>query len=335
MRNIHRSGDTKQLTDRIRGCLLGVAIGDALGNPFEHMGPGPQKSIALESTGGLITDFHHGQDFPPGAWTDDTGLTLATCRALIEVLKTHKTVAECIRSAYESWAGSDEARKPGKTVLYAAKYGKPDVNSWANGALIRISPVAIYAYLTNMSKGDTATLAYRIARVTHGHPLAVFPAVEAALALLSILSGDDRVPDDLSDPGKYCRYLEPEKNARYHLYQEKRTVPIDQLEPSSGLWMWRYVFEYGLGLSEGAPWNQMAEFEPGLLGAINGGVDKDTVGAVAGAILGTYWGERHIPEKWKSRVEKGVEISALADEIILAAENAVHIGSHLKKVPVA
>ena len=308
---------------RIRGCLLGVAIGDALGSPFEHMGPGPQKSSALEETGGLITDFHRGQDLPAGAWTDDTGLTLATCRAFIEVLKTYKTVEECVRSAYESWAGSDEARKPGKTVLYAAKYGYPDINSWANGALMRISPVAIYAYLTNMSKEDTATLAYRVARLTHGHPLAVFPAVECALALLSILSGDERVPEDLSDPGKYCHYLEPEKNARYSLYQEKRAVPLDQLEPSSGLWMWRYVFEHGLGLSEGALWNQMPEFEPGILQVINEGVDKDTAGAVSGAILGSYWGESNIPVKWRSRVEKGVEISALADEVILVAKNVV------------
>ena len=295
MRNIHRSGDTKQLTDRIRGCLLGVAIGDALGNPFEHTGPGPQKSIALGETGGLITDFHHGQDFPPGAWTDDTGLTLATCRALIEVLKTYKTIGECIRSAYESWAGSDESRKPGKTVLYAAKYGKPDVNSWANGALMRISPVAIYSYLTKMSKGDTATLAYRVARTTHGHPLAVFPAVECALALLSILSGDETVPDDLSDPGKYCHYLEPEKNARYAHYRECRHIEMNKLDVTTGLWMWRYVFEHGLGLSEGASWNQMPEFEPGLLGAINGGVDKDTVGAVAGGRAWHILGRRSHP----------------------------------------
>jgi ADP-ribosyl-[dinitrogen reductase] hydrolase len=320
---MERSSDVKRLTDRIRGCLLGVAIGDALGNPFEHMGPGPQKCAALESTGGLITDFHHGQDFPAGAWTDDTGLTLATCRALIEVLKTYKTIDECIRSAYESWAGSDESRKPGRTVLYAAKYGKPDVNSWANGALMRISPVAIYAYLTRMNKRDTANLAYRVARTTHGHPLAVFPAVESALALRSILSEDETVPEDLSDPGKYCSYLEPEKNARYIHYCERRHIEMNELDVTTGLWMWRYVFEQSLGLSEGAPWNCIPEFEPGILQVINQGVDKDTAGAVAGALLGAYWGESQLPEKWQSRVEKGAEILALADEIILAVGDAV------------
>ncbi len=55
---------------------------------------------------------------------------------------------------------------------------------------------------------------------------------------------------------------------------------------------------------------------------INESVGKDTAGAVTGVILGMYWGERHIPEKWRSRVEKGVEISALADEIFLAAGKA-------------
>ena len=40
------------------------------------------------------------------------------------------------------------------------------------------------------------------------------------------------------------------------------------------------------------------------------------LGAVVGAILGAYWGESSIPEKWRSRVEKGDKISALADEII-------------------
>jgi ADP-ribosyl-[dinitrogen reductase] hydrolase len=67
----------------------------------------------------------------------------------------------------------------------------------------------------------------------------------------------------------------------------------------------------------------MPEFEQGLLGATNGGVDKDTTGAIAGALLGAYWGESHIPEKWRSRVEKRDVILGLADEIILAGETSV------------
>ena len=311
--------DISGIQNEIRGCLLGAAIGDALGAPFEHLGPGPQKGI-LKETGGLITDFHHGQDFPAGSWTDDTGMTLATCRAFIEVLKTKKTVDECIRAAYEAWVGSDEARKAGQTVTQAIKYGVPWIDSWANGALMRISPVGIYASLRNMNREDTATLAYRVSRVTHGHPLAVFPAVECALAIRSIILGAEKVPEDLSDPGKYCRYLEPYKNARYDLYREKRFVPMNQLAPSTGLLMWRYVFEHSLGLSDGCRWDGIPQFETGLLGAINGGVDKDTTGAVAGAILGAYWGEGNIPEPWKTGVKKHDRIIGLADEITAAGK---------------
>ena len=45
------------LRDKIRGCLLGVAIGDALGAPFEHLLPG-ETNQAIEKSGGRITDFH-------------------------------------------------------------------------------------------------------------------------------------------------------------------------------------------------------------------------------------------------------------------------------------
>jgi ADP-ribosyl-[dinitrogen reductase] hydrolase len=310
----HGQGEPSKLIsmDKIRGCLLGVAIGDALGAPFEHLGPGPQQGM-LEKTGGLITGFHHGPNFPAGTWTDDTGLSLATCRAFIEMHRTSKGLDECIRSAQEAWAGSDEARNPGRTVLYAAKYGEPVISSWANGALMRISPVGIYGHLRGLSKADTAALAYRIAMTTHGHPLALFPAVECALAIRSILSGEETVPSDLSDPGRYCGDFEP---AQYVLYQRHRTLPLGELDPTSGLWMWRYVFEHSLGLSEGMPWNRLPWFGPGIIKTVNEGVDKDTAGAVAGAILGTYWGNELIPANWRSRVWKGAEITDLANRMI-------------------
>ena len=194
------------------------------------------------------------------------------------------------------------------------------IYDYPEGLPIDAWKVGIYAGLRNMNPEETATLAYRVSRVTHGHPLAVFPAVECALAIRSILLGEKAVPGDLSDPGKHSRYLEPEKNARYCLYQAKRSVPMDQLAPSTGLWMWRYVFEHSFGMSDGCSWDRMPEFEPGLLAAINGGVDKDTTGAVAGAVLGTYWGEEQIPERWKINVEKRDRIRDLANQFIVTID---------------
>lgn len=179
--------------DKVRGCLLGVAIGDALGGPFEHVPPQCANQV-MEESGGKILDFHPWQDHPSGSWTDDTSLTIATCKAFIRMVRPGTRMAEAFRWAFSEWAGSKGCRKPGKTVLYAAKHGEPDVNAWSNGALMHIAPVGLFAALTGLSPEETASLAFRVAALTHGHPLATFPAVECAFAIQSILSGDESVP---------------------------------------------------------------------------------------------------------------------------------------------
>ena len=305
--------------DKARGCLLGVAIGDAFGAPFEHLWPGESNQV-LNSSGGLIRDFHPSMGYPAGSWTDDTGMTLASCRAFTDMADTGRDMEDCHRRAFYDWVGSPECRKPGKTVKSAASSGVADVNSWANGALMRISPVAIYAHTNGMNKQEAASLAFKAARLTHGHPLATFPAVECVLALLSTFRGEEKVPEELSDPGRFCNDLGKDQYARYEIYRENRLTQIDANRPSTGLWMWRHVFERCLGLREGARWSGMPGFEEGILKTVNESFDRDTAGAVAGALLGAYWGEGGIPEKWRRGVEKAGQIVELADKMIKAQE---------------
>jgi ADP-ribosylglycohydrolase len=302
----------KGFRDKVRGCLLGVAIGDALGAPFEHLRPGETNQI-LDKTGGKITDFHPWQGYRAGSWTDDTGMTLAVCRAFIDMARTGRTLEDAFKVAFRNWAGSDESRRAGKTVLYAAKNWSPDIDSWANGALMRTSPVAIYAHMKGLSQKAAAILAYKIARFTHGHPWATFPAVECVPALMSILAEDDVVPERLSDPGSLLEGLD--RHARYEKYVEVRNAPIEALHPSTGLRMWRQVFEECFGMSDGSRWSMLPGFEEGILKAVNESFDKDTAGAVAGALLGAYWGEAAIPVRWRASVEKADKIPELADDL--------------------
>lgn len=80
--------------------------------------------------------------------------------------------------------------------------------------------------------------------------------------------------------------------------------------------MWRQVFERCLGLKQGIRWSRIPSFEDGILKAVNDSFDRDTSGAVAGAVLGAYWGEGGIPERWKRGVEKGEEIASLTKRLI-------------------
>ena len=67
--------------NKIQGCLIGVAVGDALGAPFEGSSA---ESRMIKKIGGWIDDFYGRK----GEWTDDTGMTLATVRAFIDREKT-------------------------------------------------------------------------------------------------------------------------------------------------------------------------------------------------------------------------------------------------------
>jgi ADP-ribosyl-[dinitrogen reductase] hydrolase len=310
-------------SQRALGCIVGSAVGDALGAPFEHILPG-QSNQQLDKIGGRIEDFHPYWRYPAGSWTDDTGMALATCRAFIEMASTEKTLEKCFKEAFEAWSTSQECRRPGKTVLYAAKFGESDVNSWANGALMRISPVAIYSYLMELNIHETSELAYKIARLTHGHPLATFPAVSCAQAISSILHGEEQVPE-FSSSGLKCGETvlndPPAKMAFYTSdYEPKYKGPIKDLPATTGLWMWRNIIEICLGLKPDKGnilyWSELPEFESGILYTINNSFDGDTAGAVAGAILGTYWGESGIPNRWKEQVEKADLIRELADKLI-------------------
>lgn len=297
--------------NKVTGCLIGVAIGDALGAPFEGSSPLSQK---IKQIGGWIDDF-----YPLGTsgacWTDDTGMTLATVRAFIDREKSRKSLERCFREAFYTWINSDESRASGRTVTYAAKYGVSDKNSYATGALMRTSPVAIYSFLKGYDVHQAAKLAYWVANLTHGHPLATFPAVECTLALLSIFQGKKAVPLYLDDPEALLSHLDPDQEDERLRYRNLRHLAAEM--PSfSGLYVWRCVFEDRLGLRPGVKWSSLPSFHDGILRAVNECGDRDTSGAVAGGILGAYWGLEGIPETWRTRVEKAENILALADELI-------------------
>jgi hypothetical protein len=158
--------------------------------------------------------------------------------------------------------------------------------------------------------------------MTHGHPLATFAAVECVLALISILKPEERVPESLSDPGAHCRNSLRDPIARYDQYVASRHEELDTLHPTTGLWMWRQVFERCLDLHEGSSWSNLPSFEEGVLKSVNESFDRDTAGAVAGALLGLYRGETGISKHWVEAVEKRDEILSLADQFLEVCSTA-------------
>ncbi len=188
------------LHDRVRGCLLGGAVGDALGAPVEFASLAHIQSVF--GPAGLT-------EFAPaygrvGAVTDDTQMTMWTVEGLIRAwvrgnLRGVSSYEGCVAHAYQRWlrtqgerspqhlnVGEDgwlwrvrdlwHARAPGSTCLYAlgsaGHFGEPADNpSKGCGAVMRVAPVGFVPSATS-----TFELGCKVGRLTHGHPGAWLPA---------------------------------------------------------------------------------------------------------------------------------------------------------------
>lgn len=152
--------DADRLRDRFRGCMVGLAVGDALGMPVETMTP---AEIRQATNGHGVTGylaplqkrFHSTARLAPGQWTDDTQLALAIARSLVRKhgFDLANIAAEHVREYHKvrrGWGGSTKRgiaelaegkRKPGEPVLDLKAHGM------GNGVAMKIAPLALFTAL--------------------------------------------------------------------------------------------------------------------------------------------------------------------------------------------
>lgn len=128
------------MTDRpkttLRDCIYGLAVGDALGVPYEFRSRGTFECTDMIGYG------THGQ--PAGTWSDDTSMTLATCDSIWEL--GHIDTAD-MRDKFVSWIARGEYTIDGvfdyggttARALHTGKGGSGERDN-GNGSLMRIAP---------------------------------------------------------------------------------------------------------------------------------------------------------------------------------------------------
>lgn len=251
----------------LRDAVYGLAVGDALGVPYEFM-PRGSFEVAPRMMGGGA----HGQ--LPGTFSDDTSMTLATCDS-IKANGGKIDVAD-MRNRFIDWARNGRYTPDGSvfdigcTVSSSLSEGRGrfDVMSNGNGSLMRIVPLAC----TNARDEDIAAAS----AITHAHSVSTSACIEyvriarrleAGESVASALNGA-MVGDAPFDPSK----------------------PIDSIK-SSG---------YVLHTLEAALWclANTASYAECVTLAVSLGSDTDTTAAVAGAIAGIAYGSDGIPASW-------------------------------------
>ncbi|TVX97890.1 ADP-ribosylglycohydrolase family protein [Paenibacillus cremeus] len=295
--------------DRFRGCLLGLAVGDALGTTLEFKTPGSFEPIQEMKGGGPF-------GLEPGQWTDDTSMALCLADSLLErrmfnPLDQMLRYVRWYREGYRSSTGT--CFDIGNTVVDALRRfeqtGEPFSGSISrmasgNGSLMRLAPVPMY-YAADPAQaiirsGDSSL-------TTHGAVLAVDACRYYGGLIVGALAGVAK--EEL---------LSPRYTPAPGFWERQPLVPeIDEI--ASGSFKDRQPPDiqgtgYVVRSMEAALWafHRSDSFEEGALLAVNLGDDADTTGAIYGQLAGAYYGFGTIPTEWLVELTDRVNIDALA-----------------------
>ncbi|GAB7190858.1 hypothetical protein NUM3379_15650 [Kineococcus sp. NUM-3379] len=280
---------------RVSGALIGAAVGDALGAPFEFgpphwfsdRFPAPARGVSTEMCGG-------GQlGWEPGEFTDDTQMALLLAQSLVE----HDGLDEAdVFARFHRWA---EANPPDigvqtRAVLgsglpwdrAAAEHFRTGGRAAGNGSLMRTTPAAIR--FARAGREATMDAARRISALTHGDPAAGEGCAIFHEVLRALLDGDDvdaaLAGALLEVPGEFRPKWAAVCSAAWH--------PEDATEPNGAVWP-------TLGSALWALRNSTT-YEEALRLAVDLGGDTDTVACVTGALAGARAGITGIPARWTS-----------------------------------
>lgn len=317
---------------RARGCLAGLAAGDALGRPAEGMEP-----AEIAARWGRIEGYV--ADTPLGS--DDTEYALLTAKALLRYRADFRadTVADlwqqevCGQEGAFSGSGFSEmaairnlerGHRPPRSGQHA--------HSWSDGLAMRVAPIGIAAA---GRPAEAARLAREDGLVSHaGEGIysgqAVAAGVSAAMggadAEGAYAAAVDAVPAD----SWTARCLRTARDVVAGTPDWETAARRAVAELAVHSYYWADLAPEAVGLTFTAVLAGRGDAEETILNAVNLGRDADTIAAMAGAIVGAMAGIDAIPEDWLAavavapgvclRTTKGMHPMDVADELVDLAD---------------
>lgn len=284
--------------ERFQGCLLGLAVGDAVGTTVEFR---PRGSFAP------MTDMVGGGPFglEAGQWTDDTSMALCLATSLVECggFDPQDQMQRYCRWEKEGYLSSTgRCFDIGNTVSRALRQfrqtgepfsGPTQPQSAGNGCLMRLAPVPMF-YYPDVAK--TVWFAGESSRTTHGAQECIEASRLFGAMLVRALAGAER--DDIlshhDDLNLETSTLQAIAAGEY------QGLAVDQIRGSG------YVVE-SLTAALWCFWTTTTYAEA-ILAAANLGDDADTTAAICGQLAGAYYGLGGIPQLWQEKLTWREEI---------------------------
>lgn len=297
------------------GAIIGHAVGDAMGFPTEFS---KREELLKNPVIEMIDSPDVGQ--PAGSWSDDTAMEIATIDSFIQ--------KKCfdykdIMDKWVKWISKSEYTPTGvtfdigRTCLKAIKKycngtaplqcGSTSINENGNGSLMRILPVALYAYSKKLDDTSIHKLTNEVSSLTHAHEVSRLGCYIYVQFIICLLKGNTK-----QEAYKHIQYLDYSAYDMHSLKLYTRILDeqievqrLDQIK-STG---------YIVDTLESAIWIFMnaKHYKEAIIASTNIGGDTDTIGAIVGSMAGIYYGFDSIPSNWLDKLQRKDYLIELVD----------------------
>jgi len=349
--DVLKKAEVRELAqDKIRGCMIGGACGDALGFPVEFMS---YESILGNYGPSGITSYKLDPESGRALISDDTQMSLFTANGLL-VGQTRSALrnytgnpSSYVYLAYLDWLKTQrssfanaqnlcwitqrkelwDCRAPGATCLDALSSGEQGStsrrinHSKGCGGVMRVAPIALLYHDQDDAFVDMQGA--EIAALTHSHSLGFMPAAFLTHVLKHIVDPDNfmSLKDIVLDAKNMIAKLFPERKhlgVFMDLVDRAVSLAYESSDPDEENISYigdGWCGDEALCIAIYCCLRYQNDFSKALISAVNHGGDSDSTGALTGNILGAWLGYSQIPQMWKENLELSDLILEVADDL--------------------
>ena len=330
------------LNEKTYGCLLGVAIGDAMGLPLECKSPTEIREKFGYVDTYISNKTHHFAEVskePIGTISDDTQLTLAMMDALKGKYSIDRIKQSHIEASNGKWGTPVGWGKTTRTAIANLKEGKNPshvVNGAGNGTCMKIAPLAIFfAYKAQGKFSDKHNMllmkkCHEINNLTHGDQRCSVAAYCQARMIIRAMQdeipydsrqiSDMIIKDSIDAEGMLAWEIDEslvmlsDRLIEFHTdrYSDKSTSFVSrQICTSQSSFILNSYPLVAYCLAKYLPYRN---FKYAITETINAGADADSNGSMVGAVAGALWGISVIPTNFVTPIRKWQMITAQIKE---------------------
>lgn len=308
---------------RFKDSFYGFVIGDALGVPASSI---EREELINHPVTQMLKSATY--NLPLGAWSDATSLTLATMDSIIAKEQIdYRDMADRFLQWINlaKYTSTESIFGVGTTTLKAIERyknglgplesGMEGINYNGSGSLMRMIPIAYFAWVKKLTESDIIDLVYNVSSITHRHEISCMGCYIFVRYMMFILDGFD----------KYLSY-EKIKQLDYSSFDKDNINAYDRLLKTNII---NYPLNeisssgYIVDTLEAVIWciNNTENYTESVIGAINLGDNTNVIGALTGSIAATIYGYNQIDKKWISQIKKRDYLNWMCNAYMKALNN--------------